>query len=127
MVFNKKAIVDAPPEAETPKATGTDGPVPKPAKPPKVKIGICEFCGNSTKGGRFCPGHDSKLKSQLIKQVREGGNLEAGKKLIERAWGTREYVDTLMEQYQTKLAKVRAKEIVDVEKLVAQDAASADK
>jgi hypothetical protein len=36
----------------------------------KIKTPECECgCGGSTKGGRFLPGHDSKLKKQLIGQA----------------------------------------------------------
>lgn len=33
----------------------------------------CECgCGGNTRGGRFLPGHDAKLKSQLLAKAREG-------------------------------------------------------
>lgn len=40
---------------------------PKPArKPARAKTGVCQCgCGGATRGGRFLPGHDAKLKSAL--------------------------------------------------------------
>jgi hypothetical protein len=39
----------------------------------KNKAPECECgCGGHTKGGRFLPGHDSKLKKQLIALARSG-------------------------------------------------------
>lgn len=44
--------------------------------------GRCHHCGQPTKGGRFIPGHDAKLKGELI---REGGNEAAAERAI-RGW-----------------------------------------
>jgi hypothetical protein len=46
-------------------------PEPKEPKVKKVKTGICEFCGAVTRGGLFCPGHDSKMKSANFKIYRD--------------------------------------------------------
>lgn len=46
-------------------------------------------CGSQTKGGRFLPGHDARLKSQLFSAVRDGSAAErrkAEKKLAEFNW-----------------------------------------
>lgn len=42
-------------------------------------------CGGITKGGRFLPGHDARLKSQLLTEAREG-NEEAKLRLEELSW-----------------------------------------
>jgi hypothetical protein len=39
---------------------------------PKPKTGQCECCGESTRGGRFLPGHDAKLASSLRLRVKNG-------------------------------------------------------
>lgn len=51
---------------------------PKPKPKPRAKRAaktpaacICE-CGGTTKGGRFLPGHDAKLKSRLLSTMRDG-------------------------------------------------------
>lgn len=43
-------------------------------------------CGEITKGGRFLPGHDARLKSQLLTEAREG-NEGAVQRLEELGWG----------------------------------------
>lgn len=40
-------------------------------------------CGAKTKGGKFLPGHDMKLKSRLIKAIKEGPAAERKKALKE--------------------------------------------
>ena len=40
------------------------------AEPQKCGCG----CGKMTKGGKFLPGHDSKLHSRLLKAAKEGDN-----------------------------------------------------
>jgi hypothetical protein len=49
-----------------------------PARAPKACM--CE-CGDQTKGGRFLPGHDAKLKSQLQTSYREARNKRERDKL----------------------------------------------
>lgn len=44
----------------------------------KPKSGVCEHCGGATGGGRFQPGHDAKLKGELIKPVREFRRTDKG-------------------------------------------------
>lgn len=45
---------------------------------------LCE-CGDRTAGGRFLPGHDSKLKSRLAKQASAGDD-EARQRMIDLGW-----------------------------------------
>lgn len=45
---------------------------------------MCD-CGDRTAGGRFLPGHDSKLKSRLAKQAK-GGDDAARDRMIELGW-----------------------------------------
>lgn len=47
--------------------------------------GQCECCGAPTKGGRFAPGHDARLKSKLRK-ASKAGDKAAYKELVERGW-----------------------------------------
>lgn len=50
---------------------------------------MCE-CGEQTLGGKFRPGHDAKLKSQLITQAKSTKERIAGKaraRLEELGWG----------------------------------------
>lgn len=52
---------------------------------PRPTSGQCECCGVPTKGGRFSPGHDARLKSQLRK-ASDAGDKAAYKQLVERGW-----------------------------------------
>ena len=47
-----------------------------------AKEGTCEYSGEPTKGGRFRPGGDAKLKSYLLKE----GNVESCAEMIARGW-----------------------------------------
>lgn len=53
--------------------------------PPKPTTGICECCGEATKGGRFLPGHDAKLVSVLRTKVKNG-DVEAYEEMKRRGW-----------------------------------------
>lgn len=47
----------------------------------------CECgCNEPTKGGKFLPGHDAKLKARLIREVIAGGNPGAEQELASRGW-----------------------------------------
>ncbi len=48
---------------------------------PKCECG----CKAGTKGGRFLPGHDAKLKSRLINAVR-GGDKASAKRMRDLGW-----------------------------------------
>lgn len=50
----------------------------------KRKGGRCEHCGKLTAGGRFAPGHDAKLKSELTADCH--ADIEALAELIVRGW-----------------------------------------
>jgi hypothetical protein len=52
---------------------------------PRPTVGQCECCGQPTKGGRFLPGHDAKLKGRL-KRLNAAGDKAAYKELVERGW-----------------------------------------
>lgn len=41
--------------------------------PARSKIGSCLHCGESTKGGLFLPGHDSKYLSERVTHIQGGG------------------------------------------------------
>ena len=46
-------------------------------------------CGDQTKGGRFLPGHDARLKGRLLTQLREGNardRTQAEKRLRDNGW-----------------------------------------
>lgn len=46
----------------------------------------CECgCGGTTRGGRFQPGHDAKLKSDLLRRAADG-DTNAGEELRTRGW-----------------------------------------
>ncbi len=53
--------------------------------PPRARSGKCECCGEPTKGGRFLPGHDAKLASQLKAKVQCGDD-EAYAEMERRGW-----------------------------------------
>jgi hypothetical protein len=52
---------------------------------PRPITGQCECCGVPTKGGKFAPGHDARLKSRLKKAAADGDK-DAHKQLVERGW-----------------------------------------
>lgn len=61
-------------------------PEDKPAnRVPRPTTGSCECCGVPTRGGRFSPGHDARLKSKLKKRSKSGDKT-AYKELVERGW-----------------------------------------
>lgn len=60
-------------------------PVEKKARQPRPATGACECCGEPTRGGRFLPGHDARLKSRLRKAARDGDPQAAGE-LEQRGW-----------------------------------------
>lgn len=62
--------------------------MPKKSTPKKCACG----CGQMTKGGEFCMGHDSKMKSRLLKEA-DTGNEKAIATLLERGWATPEYIE----------------------------------
>lgn len=55
------------------------------SRTPRPTSGYCECCGTPTKGGRFAPGHDARLKSRLRK-ASDAGDKAAYKQLVERGW-----------------------------------------
>lgn len=55
------------------------------SRTPRPTSGQCECCGAPTKGGRFAPGHDARLKSRLRK-ASDTGDKAAYKQLVERGW-----------------------------------------
>lgn len=57
----------------------------------KIKEGQCHHCGMPTKGGQFAPGHDSKLKGDLVREVDEGnqeGRKAAAVEMVLRNWAS---------------------------------------
>lgn len=59
------------------------------AKPKRSPQACGCQCGSETKGGRFLPGHDARLKGVLLKQLREGdarGRAAAEKQLRAAGW-----------------------------------------
>lgn len=55
------------------------------SRTPRKTSGECECCGVPTRGGRFAPGHDARLKSRL-KTAAKAGDKEAYRQLVERGW-----------------------------------------
>jgi hypothetical protein len=51
----------------------------------RAKYGRCEYSGDPTRGGRFLPGNDAKLKGQLIR-LADGGSVGAMAELLARGW-----------------------------------------
>jgi hypothetical protein len=111
MVFKKDAVQDVEVVAEV-KAEG-GATQPRLAKAPKT--GICEYCGAETKGGKFCPGHDSKLKSQLTKEFKAGSE-EAKAILLERKWADEAYFANYYAKLDKAVADKKAKEEARAEK-----------
>jgi len=66
----------------------------KPAKPNETKVQrecACG-CGETTRGGRFKPGHDARLRGQLLKG-HDAGDATATEALIEHGWFTAHDLD----------------------------------
>lgn len=57
----------------------------KASTPRRGTTGTCECCGEATKGGKFLPGHDARLKSRLRNEAKNGSK-EAAAELKERGW-----------------------------------------
>jgi hypothetical protein len=73
------------PEGSTAKAySEANGGAAKPRArgPRQPGAGACEHCGEPTKGGRFVPGHDAKLKGELLREGTPGAEAER----ILRGW-----------------------------------------
>jgi hypothetical protein len=68
-------------------AESGDEPDPqRPARRPASKGPDCQCgCGGQTKGGRFLPGHDAKLKGKL-KRAARAGDRKAADELARRGW-----------------------------------------
>lgn len=60
-------------------------PEEKKPRPPRLSVGVCECCGEATRGGRFLPGHDARLKSKL-RAAAKTGDVEAATELESRGW-----------------------------------------
>lgn len=60
-------------------------PLEKKPRVPRSTVGACECCGESTRGGRFLPGHDAKMKSRLRAAAKEGDQ-QAVAELERRGW-----------------------------------------
>ena len=71
----------------------------------KAKLCLCG-CQQFTKGGRFCPGHDAKLKHTLITAIRSGDTI-AMDQLIDLGWG----------KFAPKEGSVSVKPVVKVKKV----------
>lgn len=73
-------------------ATATKPKTPAKAKAKTNGKGPVEClcaCGSTTKGGRFMPGHDAKLKSALVKTAKDGTTATKAKartRLVELGW-----------------------------------------
>jgi hypothetical protein len=73
------------PVGSTTKAySAANGGRSKPRAPRKAGSGFCEHCGEPTKGGRFIPGHDAKLKGGLIREA----TIEAAAERVIRGWSS---------------------------------------
>ncbi|URM86945.1 hypothetical protein SEA_TYPHER_37 [Microbacterium phage Typher] len=76
--------------------------VPRAEKPEKApsrpKVGKCLCCGETTGGGLFRPGHDSKYLTRAVTEIREGTHDLAD---VQAAWRDQGISDAL----QAKLAK----------------------
>lgn len=59
-----------------------DRPLERKPRPPRATVGECECCGAATRGGKFLPGHDARLKSRLRAAAKSGD--DAAKADLER-------------------------------------------
>jgi hypothetical protein len=60
-------------------------PQEKKPRVPRPAVGACECCGEATKGGKFLPGHDAKMKSRLREAAKQG-DMDAQTELERRGW-----------------------------------------
>ncbi|MDP9366489.1 MAG: hypothetical protein M3Q10_20070 [Chloroflexota bacterium] len=102
--------------AET-RANHTRARLARPAKTRKVEPKSCQCsCGGLTAGGDFLPGHDSKLKSRLIKAARTG-DLAAKDELARHGWDYAENPVKAKLSDEQKAERARAKVEAKVERL----------
>ena len=118
--------------------TTSDKTETKPAKkaPQPEKIGgvtrpanTCLFTGNATKGGRFTPGGDAKLKSELQAAHVEGRKAKVlgGTKTVDpvemaEALGWMRFLDGAKERAEAKAAKAAEREAAKAERAAAKAA-----
>jgi hypothetical protein len=71
----------------------------------------CECgCGGMTRGGKFIPGHDSKMKSRLLQELSNPETRQAAADtMIERGWATQEQIDQKLENADRKVAAAAEK------------------
>lgn len=62
-----------------------DRPLERKPRTPRSTVGACECCGAATKGGKFLPGHDARLKSRL-RSAAKSGDGDAKTELERRGW-----------------------------------------
>lgn len=74
------SVLNPPPRGE-----GPDEETKARKRPDVASKGYCEHCGAPC-NGRFLPGHDAKLKSQLAHAASKWHDAEAWAELIQRDW-----------------------------------------
>ena len=102
-----------------PPAVAVSAPDPPPPDqdrvvPSRAAPGRCQHCGAST-GGKFAPGHDAKLKSQLLKGARAGSAKDWAELRI-RGWVTTQMeasINFAILALGDKIAKERGWDFVD--------------
>lgn len=62
-----------------------DRPLERKPRAPRSTVGQCECCGAATRGGKFLPGHDAKMKSRL-RAAAKSGDVAAKSELERRGW-----------------------------------------
>jgi hypothetical protein len=67
----KKLGRDRGPDDASEASDGQEEPRKRPREGHTPRPCLCS-CGGTTKGGRFLPGHDARLRSELVAQIKKG-------------------------------------------------------
>lgn len=90
------------------KVTGKTASAPKVEKGPPP-VCLCG-CGDRTKGGKFCQGHDAKLKSLMIEQYRDEGALSPRLRDMVKELGWGDYMKKAFALVDAKKKSAKAKD-----------------
>jgi hypothetical protein len=82
---SRRLVAAALKEAIGPEVDEFDRPIVRPPRQPRPSAGVCECCGSPTKGGKFLPGHDARMKSRL-RTAAKAGDGTAQAELNKRGW-----------------------------------------
>lgn len=97
---------------------------PKASTPKECECG----CGDMTRGGKFIPGHDSKMKSRLLGELlNPETRSEASATLLDRGWASQEQIDKKIDERDRKIAAAAEREQEKARKAAEKEAQRAER